>query len=164
MKYIRSRHSPSRGQRGMYAVEFALVFLIFFAVLYGILSYGMLLAFRMGLQNAAEDGARAALRYQLTLPARATRAVDIATQRTSWMPAAMKPLAVTAEICRVEGAEATRCAPDNCVLGTDWTQRCQIVVTVKADKVNQLLPPILSLVFPSQIVGKASMLFDGRPS
>jgi type IV secretory pathway VirB3-like protein len=48
----------------VYAIEFAMVFLIFFAVLYGAICYGMLFAFRLGVQNAAEDGARAALRYQ----------------------------------------------------------------------------------------------------
>ena len=51
-----------RTQRGVYAVEFALVFLMFFALLYASLCFGLLFAFRAGLQNAAEDGARAALR------------------------------------------------------------------------------------------------------
>lgn len=148
----------------MYAVEFALVFVGFFAVLYGIISYGMLLAFRMGLQNAAEDGARAALRYQANIAARQTQAEDIAKARSNWMPSVLQPLSVKADVCRVEGPAADRCAPGNCTLGADWSNRCQIIVTVKAEGMDQLLPPVMSLVFPSQIVGRASMLLDGRPS
>lgn len=69
---LRNRNR-AHGQRGAYAVEFALVFLISFSLLYGVIAYGMLFAFRLGLQNAAEEGARAALRYQPTLDQRRER-------------------------------------------------------------------------------------------
>lgn len=146
----------SRTQRGVYAVEFAMVFLIFFSLLYGLISYGMLFAFRLGLQNAAEDGARAALRYQSTFSARATQAQTVATQSSSWMPVVVTRT-VSATVC---GVVTNNCGTPTC--GTAWSDRCQMVVTVTATNMQQLLPPFPSFAMPNQIVGKASMLLDGR--
>jgi Flp pilus assembly protein TadG len=148
--------STARFQRGAYAVEFALVFLIFFGVLYGIICYGMLFAFRMGVQNAAEDGARAALRYQPTLQARRDYAQTIATQRISWLPIAVTRNA-TATVC---GVVSNACGEPPC--GPTWEARCQVVVTVTASDIQRLLPPLPSFVMPNSIAGKASMLLDGR--
>jgi Flp pilus assembly protein TadG len=133
-----------------------MVFLIFFSLLYGIISYGMLFAFRLGLQNAAEDGARAALRYQSTLSARATQAQTIATLSSSWMPVVVTRT-VSATVC---GVVANNCGTPTC--GITWDTRCQMVVTVTATNMQQLLPPFPSFAMPNQIVGKASMLLDGR--
>jgi Flp pilus assembly protein TadG len=148
--------TAAHAQRGAYAVEFALVFLIFFALLYGIISYGMLFAFRLGLQNAAEDGARAALRYQSTFAARATQAQTTATASSSWMPAVVTR-SVSATVC---GVVSNNCTAPAC--GATWDTRCQMVVTVTASNLQMLLPPFPSFAMPSTIVGKASMLLDGR--
>jgi len=74
MTSVRRRSTSANAQQGAYAVEFAFVFLLAFAMLYGALCYGMLFAFRLGLQNAAEDGARAALRRDAR-PTRRCRAI-----------------------------------------------------------------------------------------
>jgi Flp pilus assembly protein TadG len=132
------------------------VFLIFFTLLYGIIGYGMLFAFRLGLQNAAEEGARAALRYQPTLPARATQAQTTATLSSSWMPADITRTA-SATICGVVG---NNCANPTC--GTTWDTRCQMVVTVTATNMQRVLPPFPGFAMPTQIAGKASALLDGR--
>jgi Flp pilus assembly protein TadG len=50
----------------MAAIEFAIVFPLLFAVVLGIVYYGMVLALQQVLTLAAEEGARAALRYPLT--------------------------------------------------------------------------------------------------
>ncbi|MDT4840995.1 hypothetical protein FQZ97_748350 [compost metagenome] len=134
-----------------------MVFLIFFAILYALICYGMLFAFRLGLQNAAEDGARAALQYQSNLDARVTRATTVATVRSDWMPQVIKPV-VSAQICRVE--EAGPCSPINC--GPLWSQRCRVDVVVQANNLASLLPPFPSFAIPQQIAGKASMLLDMR--
>jgi Flp pilus assembly protein TadG len=155
MTALGTRPAP-RHQRGVYAIEFAFVFLIFFAVLYGAICYGMLFAFRLGLQNAAEDGARAALRYQDSLAMRKTVSIDVAQRSSSWMPRIVRPVVVP-QICRSEGND---CAPASC--GPAWNQRCQVVVTVTASNMQMLLPPLPSFAMPNQIVGKASMLLDSR--
>lgn len=49
---------------GVAAIEFGIVFMLFFAILWGILTYGFIFAAQQTLTLAAENGARAALRYQ----------------------------------------------------------------------------------------------------
>lgn len=55
-----------RRASGVAAIEFAIVFPLLFAVVLGIVYYGMVLALQQVLTLAAEEGARAALRYPLT--------------------------------------------------------------------------------------------------
>jgi len=155
------RRPGAFAQRGAYAIEFAFVFLLFFVLLYAILSWGILMTLRGGLQNAAEDGARAALRYQVVAtgsqnPLRQAKAAEIAGLRVAgWF--ATPPL-VVAQICQ----------PDSGVCGAPvcdatWAQRCQIVVTVTASGLNAMLP-LLQFALPDVLVGRASMLLDGRAS
>lgn len=54
-----------RRASGVAAIEFAIVFPLLFAVVLGIVYYGMVLALQQVLTRAAEEGARAALRYPL---------------------------------------------------------------------------------------------------
>src|ERR1700744_2575537 len=53
-----------RRQRGSTAVEFAMIFPLFFVVMYGIITYSMIFVAQQSLTLAAEEGARAALTYQ----------------------------------------------------------------------------------------------------
>ncbi|WP_245153410.1 TadE/TadG family type IV pilus assembly protein [Allopusillimonas ginsengisoli] len=66
-------------------MEFAFVFFIFFVVLYGVLTYGLIFALQQSLNSAAENGARAALKWAPDTPARATNAESEATSVTSWL-------------------------------------------------------------------------------
>ncbi len=54
------RAAAQNRQRGVAAVEFALVFVILFSVLYGIATFGAVLYTQQAVTRAAEDGARAA--------------------------------------------------------------------------------------------------------
>lgn len=54
-----------RAQRGNAAIEFALLFPVFFLVFYAIVTYSLVFATQHTLTLAAAEGARAALRYQL---------------------------------------------------------------------------------------------------
>lgn len=54
-------HFPCKRQRGAAAVEFALVFIPFFALFYALVSYGLVMALLQGMTLAAEEGARAAI-------------------------------------------------------------------------------------------------------
>jgi Flp pilus assembly protein TadG len=51
-------------QRGATAVEFALVFPLFFAIVYLIITFSVMMVAQQNLTLAAEEGARAALNYQ----------------------------------------------------------------------------------------------------
>jgi Flp pilus assembly protein TadG len=154
-KHAARRPTDAPRQRGVYAIEFAFVFLLFFALIYGIICYGILFTFRFGLQNAAEDGARAALRYQASLPLRTAQAAAVAKQQTiRWLP--VTPL-IDAKVCQIEGGNCT--AP---VCGIEWSQRCEVVVTVTASGMGGVLPPLMNLAMPDTLAGQASMLLDGR--
>lgn len=136
-----------------------MVFLIFFTLLYGCISYGLVFAFRLGLQNAAEDGARAALRYQPDLPSRATQARNVALAQASWLPSAVT-LNATATVCQAASNNCSAAVMSAC--GITWDTRCQMVVTVTASNMRQLLPPLPAFATPTQLTGRASMLLDGR--
>jgi Flp pilus assembly protein TadG len=147
-------------QRGAYAVEFAIVFLLFFGLIYTTICYGVTLTMRMGLQHAAEDGARAALRYhkaadsaaQLSL--RRAKAAEVSSAQVSgWFATA--PV-VVAEICQ---SATANCTTPNC--GPDWDRRCQVLVTVTARGLNRMFP-LIHFAMPDTITGQASMLLDGR--
>jgi len=149
-----------RAQRGVYAIEFAFVFLIIFALVYAVICYGFLLTMRMSLQNAAEDGARAGLRYQTNLNARKTEANSVAVLRSDWLPAGLKTNRdVDARICLAGTDDCAQAAPP---CGPEWNNRCQMVVTVAVSGINAMFPAFPSFAVPDRIAGKASMLLDGR--
>ena len=157
---IRRHAKPGRAERGVYAIEFAFVFLIIFALLYAVICYGFLLTMRLSLQNAAEDGARAGLRYQVNLADRQTEADAVAKERTAWLPAGLKAnLDVDAVICMAGDDICPETAPP---CGPEWENRCQMVVTVTVSGIEQVFPAFPSFAVPDQVAGKASMLLDGR--
>lgn len=148
----------ARRQRGVYAIEYAFVFLFFFALIYTVICYAMVFAFRFGLQNAAEDGARAALRYQKDLPARQAKAKEVACTRTlGWLPAATCPISADSslQIIPVIEKAGTDCGPT-------WDMRCQIVVTVTFSNLNSVLPPFPGFAIPTKLTAEARLLLDGR--
>ncbi|MFR0693652.1 TadE/TadG family type IV pilus assembly protein [Enterobacterales bacterium AE_CKDN230030158-1A_HGKHYDSX7] len=81
-------------QRGAVAIEFAGVFVLFFAVLYGLLGYCVPLLMLQSFNDAAAAGARVAVSvnpqaqdYNAALRTAVNSAV---TQRLSWMPASWR--------------------------------------------------------------------------
>ena len=56
----REGHPRRRAENGAAAVEFALVLPLLVLLLFGIISYGVMLSFRQSLSQAAAEGARAA--------------------------------------------------------------------------------------------------------
>lgn len=75
-------------QRGVAALEFALVFPVLFLMMYGLLSYGMILAAQHSLAQSAAEGARADLRFDSAndaLTTRTTAACARAKQGVQWL-------------------------------------------------------------------------------
>src|SRR5256885_204676 len=83
----RPHRSASLRQRGVYALEWAIIFPVFFALLYACISYGLAFLVRESMQAAAEDAARATLRYQTSRSARLDAARSLVQQRLDWLPA-----------------------------------------------------------------------------
>ncbi|MEJ2801743.1 TadE/TadG family type IV pilus assembly protein [Comamonadaceae bacterium PP-2] len=156
--------SRSRRQLGAYALEYALVFPVFFVILYAVISYGLVFTLRLSLQHAAEEGARAALRYEAT-GARRLENVTLVSRNflSSWLPSSS--YIVSHQICR-------RDAPTVCWSGTgtpivctgvDIAQTCSIEVQIDYDYRSRPIAPSLpgfGLIFPDVLTGKASVLLE----
>lgn len=148
----RQRHA----QRGVYAIEYAFVFLFLFGLLYTIICYGILFTFKVALQNAAEDGARAALRYQPTIAQRLTEAQSVATQKTQgWWPAALGTPAPEATLAQA-GASC----------GSEWNNRCSISVTITMNlrdgsQKHLFALPLPYFAMPDALSGQATVLLEG---
>jgi Flp pilus assembly protein TadG len=58
--YLAARSAPlrPRRQRGTAAVEFAMIFPLFFVILYGIVTFSLIFVAQQNLTLAAEEGAR----------------------------------------------------------------------------------------------------------
>ncbi|MGY2290633.1 TadE/TadG family type IV pilus assembly protein [Pseudomonas sp. SDO528_S397] len=83
-----------RQQKGAAALEFAMVFMIFFAVFYGLVSYSLPLLLMQSFTQATAEGARRAVAldpatagYNAAVTARATAA---AQAQLNWIPPAFK--------------------------------------------------------------------------
>ncbi|QHE88910.1 pilus assembly protein [Hydrogenophaga sp. BPS33] len=153
--------SKARHQRGVYAIEYAMAFLLFFGLIYAIICYSIVFTFRFGLQNAAEDGARAALRHQATLAARQLKAQQVAQDRSlPWKPAAAVLTIPLPDVCQSD--TGTCLQPEGTlVCGTTWAQRCQVSVSVRMSDLHKVLPPFPAFALPDELIGRASVLLDG---
>jgi Flp pilus assembly protein TadG len=158
MRTLKNRAS-TRSQHGSYAVEFSIVFIVSFTMLYALICYGIMFTLRFGLQNAAEDGARAALRYQTSWAARKTEAERVAQAQLPRLTLPVAPV-VIAHRCQILPGAEPNCLSPNC--GTTWELRCQVMVTVTATGIRTALPPLPLFAVPDRLVGQASMLLDGR--
>lgn len=165
-----------RRQGGAYAVEYAFIFPVFFLLFYATLAYGMIFTMRLGLQHAAEEGARAALRFPDVLPGqnqlvlRSEEAARVAQFRASWLDGLSQP-DVDAQICQI-GAAGDACAEGGATgpldvgdCGELLDESCQVVVTVTYNYAqNPVFPslPGFGLLFPDNLQGRARALLDGR--
>lgn len=173
-----TRRHKARGARGhqfgAYAVEYALIFPVFFALLYGTLAYGFIFTMRMGLQHAAEEGAREALRYQVAtnpgdtqIALREAAAETVARVAATWIQN-MGSLTVKADVCLQTDLNCLPTSgaaeqPDTLDCGETLAEGCQIVVTVEFPyQSHPVFPSVLGLVMPATLQGRAHALLDGR--
>jgi Flp pilus assembly protein TadG len=134
-----------RRARGNTAVEFALVFPLFFVVLYAIVTYSMIFVAQQSLTLAAEEGARATLKYQqaddpgAALDKRVAAACPAATGMANWLAARA-------------GCNAT---PASC--SYDATMTCVTVTLTYNYAAQPLVPtlPLLGLALPAQLTSSA---------
>lgn len=146
-------------QRGVYAMEWAIVFPVFFMLVYASVSYGLIFLVRQSMQNAVEDGARAALQYQDQRLARLSLANMVARERLSWLPNGLQPV-IDVSVCRVGASQS--CAPSlSC--SSQLTNRCLVRVNASlAYGMAPLAPPMpgLGVLVPETLTASASMLVD----
>ncbi|KWC56455.1 TadE/TadG family type IV pilus assembly protein [Burkholderia ubonensis] len=138
-----------RHQRGATAVEFALVFPLFFVIFYALVSYGLIFAIQQNLTLAATEGARAALNYvpeangqgAQALQDRASAARRAAQNLTRWLPNVVVP------------------APSSAACSYDASMYCVTVTVTYPYAQYPLVPslPLLGLVLPSTLTSTATV-------
>ncbi|PFH10757.1 Flp pilus assembly protein TadG [Collimonas sp. PA-H2] len=142
-------------QRGIAAIEFALVFPAFFILLYGIITYVLIFLAQQSLALAAEEGARAALRYATTDSLRLTNACSTATQLVSWLGSGTGGVSI---------ATCSTVGPATCTLPVGSTARC-ITVNVSYPYGSKPLVPLLlgsmmSVAVPTTLASSATVQID----
>ncbi|WJF91398.1 pilus assembly protein [Paraburkholderia bonniea] len=96
--------------RGSTAVEFAMIFPLFFLILYGVVTFSLIFVAQQSLTLAAEEGARAALNYQkakdvpTALAARASAACSAATGTVGWLAGRYASCVATPAACASNAA------------------------------------------------------------
>ncbi|WP_213294999.1 TadE/TadG family type IV pilus assembly protein [Paraburkholderia sacchari] len=143
-----------RAQRGVAAIEFAVTFPLFFAILYAIVMYSMIFLVQQSLTAAAAEGARAALIYQnganpaSALASRAQAACTRALAVMSWLAHAPQ--------C----TQSVNAAPAGCTENT--AMDCVQITLTYAWGTNPLVPPLplMGLLAPSSLVGRATVQID----
>lgn len=140
---IPSRRRLRRGdETGAALVEFALVFLLFMFILYALITFGLILAQKQNITNAAADGARAAVGQSTD-----AGAVSAATAR------------VTTALGAPGTSYTLSAVPGACSGGSG---RC-ITVTVRYDYQNHPLVPVapgLGLAVPNTFQSTAVVQFS----
>ncbi len=141
------RESGGRGrQHGAAAVEFALVFGMFFVVMYGIVAYGVVFAVKHSMTQAANEGARAAVKDvgDGSIGARTALAKTVATNAIAWLGARAPVPEVTSGACS----------------GTPYT--CVTVTLTYNYAANPIVPPLpgLGVVLPATLKAQATVEVD----
>lgn len=134
-----------REQRGTVLVEFSLVVVLFFTLVYGLVAYGLMLSLKQSVTNAANEGARAAIGADLVA------SYDSAEDGLEWLGAkcCRRPSEVTGEPLTIEPTRSF-CSP---VATNPGDPECITVAIAYDYKASPLLPPLpgFGLVFPDTI-------------
>jgi Flp pilus assembly protein TadG len=145
------RPAGRRKQRGNMAIEFAIIFPLFFYVFYAIVTYSLIFVAQQSLTLAAEEGARSALRYQTgattvaqSLALRSTVACQTAQSLTNWL-SSLAQCTATPAACTYNGS-----------------MDCIQVTLNYAYSTNPLVPtlPLLNLALPSALQASAMVQLD----
>ncbi|MCS4295461.1 Flp pilus assembly protein TadG [Comamonas sp. BIGb0152] len=167
----------SRQQRGVYALEWAIIFPVFFALLYGIVCYGLTFLVRQSMQYAVEEGARAALRYPSstiignnppTWAFRSLQARRTTANALSWLPPGLRPAEgdIDFTLCHLADTACNQDTALNPALDCTVDTPCLVLVSYRIDNYRQgaIAPAIpgLGLVLPASLQAQASLLVDRR--
>jgi Flp pilus assembly protein TadG len=135
-----------RSETGVSAMEFAIVFPLFFLIFYAIVTYSLIFAAQQTLTLTAEEGARAALRYQKG----ATTVQQALTLRTN------ASCATTAGLKNWLGSTSS-CVATFAPCNYDTTMQCVSVLVTYDYHTYPLVPslPLLSSALPAQLSARA---------
>lgn len=146
-RLFRQERATTRRQHGVAALEFVLVFPVFFIVFYSIVTYGLIMVAQQSISLAASEGARAAMRYTTSDAIRTLNAQNAAigvNGAASWLAGRLV----------FTGAMLPAC-PYNANGGSCY----QVTVTYPNYRQNPLVPLVLGsfmgVLVPSQLSSSA---------
>ncbi|MEW6344701.1 MAG: TadE/TadG family type IV pilus assembly protein [Pseudomonadota bacterium] len=144
---LRTARLRLRHERGTAAVEFAMVFPLFFVILYGIITYSVIFVAQQNLTLAAEEGARAALNYQT-----ATSTANALAARSSAACSTAKGLVASL-------ISSATCVSSSNPCSYDGTMDCIIVTLTYNYAGSPLVPnlPLTNFVLPASLVSSATV-------
>ncbi|RQS67063.1 pilus assembly protein [Burkholderia sp. Bp8963] len=151
---MRRHFSPRarRRQRGATAVEFALVFPMFFLIFYAIVTFGLIFAVQQNLTLAASEGARAALNYvpgTSTTSALTARAQNARGMALAYIAPGLK------QYVDVPVPTPASCSYDP----SNANLHCVTVTVTYRYKDSPLVPniPLLGMVLPNTLTSSATV-------
>jgi Flp pilus assembly protein TadG len=141
-----SRRLVRRDQSGAALLEFVLVAIPFFFILYGLIAFGMMLALKQGVTNAASEAARSAVGSSNATTAAAAAKATV-QQRLSW-----------AHSYNVNDSTQFQAVAVNCS-ASDTQQSCIQVTVTYPYSAHPLVPPApgLGLFTPDHISSQATV-------
>lgn len=134
-----------RAQRGVTAIEFALIFPLFFTILYAIVTFSLILVAQQNLTLAASEGARAALNWQAN------------TSMSSALAARTTAACSAAKLMTANLVQSAQCASTSASCGTGMV--CVNVQLTYNYSANPLVPtlPLLGFTVPSNLSSSATV-------
>jgi Flp pilus assembly protein TadG len=158
----------SHQQRGAATIEFALMFVVLFVVVYATATYALMFLIQQGLTQAAAEGARAAVRLDqvtFTTPQNYESAVgvvarDAASNALTWLPA--KALQAVGNNISTSWASGSKPVITGGKAQTIVTKTLTVKVTYAGYATNPLIPSISfpglgTLPMPTDLVGQSSI-------
>jgi Flp pilus assembly protein TadG len=144
-----------RSERGAVLVEFALVVTFLCLVVFGIITFGILLGYRQNLTQAATEGARAASVQQ-----------NPDKQETAALAAATSALDELHHTCgSTPDAGLTCTVSDIFACPSDTTLACRTVTVELDNDEHSVVPnvPLLSTFIPHQLTATTTVIVPGSP-
>ena len=139
-------------ERGAEMVEFAFVVVLLIALLYGIVSYGLILSAQSTVTQAAADGARAGIVASNTAACTATSPPAGSTCATAETEAATDVGWMDKGTCGTSGTTIT-CVASEAPCTSNAANECLTVTVTYNYNSNPLFPelPGMSIITPSQL-------------
>jgi Flp pilus assembly protein TadG len=144
-----------RGEQGAVLVEFALVVTFLCLIVFGIITFGILLGYRQNLTQAATEAARAASVQQ-----------NPADQKTAALAAATSALDELDHTCGTTPEAGLTCTvSDAFACPADTTLACRTVTVTLDNDRHPVVPkvPLLSVFVPHQLHATTTVIVPGSP-
>jgi Flp pilus assembly protein TadG len=140
------RRTRLRDERGVAAVEFAIVSIVFITLLFGMISFGFIFALQHNMTHAASEGARSALK--------AAQGLEVSTAEAKAEQMLSFKTAQDHGVVSAEILTGNECQPSNAQV------RC-IHVTITLDYATYpVVPTLLGIGTPSTMTAEATVELD----